>query len=932
MARKRSASAKSGSGEAKASGARKAGRSAGSKKPSRPGGAAPEKPVNPETHESTPAALRESEQNYLALVEQSLQGLVVVQDARVVVVNRAFAEICGYTVEELVSLPSGQVTALVHPDDQALVWRRSGDRPGGEPAASRYDCRLIRRDGCVRWVEVSARRIQYRGKPAVQLAAVDVTDRRHAEKRVEETERLLQKMFDSIQDGITVRDRDFRLIQTNRWVERKFASEMPLVGRRCYEAFQKRESPCPWCPAIPAMETGEPHSQVVPYPSDEDRTGWLELTAFPMEDADGNVVGAVEHVRDVTERCLAEQTLREAEERARVVFENARDGIIVGDPETRRVVDANRAMCEMLGYQRDELLALRAEGLDPAEVLPRVMETLERQKHSEALLATDVPMRSKDGSVLCVDINASAITLGGRPHVMGVFRDVTERKRADDVLDFERRQLLSIFDGIDEIIYVIDPETYEVLYANRALRNAFGDVAGRTCYRVFQGLESPCPFCTNDQILGENVGKACIWEHRNRVTGRWYRCIDRAIRWPDGRIVRHEMAIDVTDRKRAEEALRESEQKFRGIAERSFDTLFMMDLQGKLTYVSPAVEGAFRYKPEEMLGRPFTDFMPDTEMPRALRRVSQLAAGTELDVVPGEGLRKDGSRISLEISSSLVYDGEQLVGIQGIIRDVTERNAAEEKLRRMEAQLAHVGRLSTMGELVGGIAHEVSQPLYSVLNYAKASRNVLAGESEPNWDDLRGWSEQIAAAASRAGQIIARLRSFVRRSELERSPTPINEVVEESVELVAFETRRHEVAVQLDLGKMLAPVHVDRVQIQQVLVNLLRNACEALDQIPPGTRRVIIRTSQAGESVRVSVSDNGPGLPAKEDLNPFDAFVTSKPAGLGIGLAISRTIIEAHGGDLRADPSPEGGATFHFSLPVAKGADDGTRTDRVRRR
>jgi len=539
----------------------------------------------------------------------------------------------------------------------------------------------------------------------------------------------------------------------------------------------------------------------------------------------------------------------------------------------------------------------------------------------ETSVNVEVIMRRSDGSDRWVLVNAAPVRndQGEVVAAVTVFPDITERKRADEILDFERRQLLSIFDSIDEGIYVADPETHEVLYVNRAMEKVFGDVAGQKCYRVLQGLDAPCPFCTNDQILGDNEGRACIWEHRNDVTGRWYRCIDRAIRWPDGRVVRYEMAIDVTERKRAEEALRESEQKFRGIAERSFDIIFMMDLDGHLTYVSPAVEAAFLYEPEEMVGRPFTDFVPESEAPRALRRLSETAAGVESGVVQAEGRRKDGSRISIEISSSPIFDGEHLVGIQGIIRDVTERNAAEEKLRRMEAQLAHVGRLSTMGELVAGIAHEVSQPLYSVLNFAKASRNVLAGDDEPNLDDLRDWSEQIAGAASRAGQIIARLRSFVRRIELQRSPADISEVVRESVELVAFETRRHRAAVQLELDNTLPPVQVDRVQIQQVLVNLLRNACEALDQIPAEIRRVIVRTARAGESVEVSVSDNGPGLPPKEDLNPFDAFVTSKPGGLGIGLAISRTIIEAHGSDLRADPAPEGGATFHFSLPISKG-------------
>ncbi|HUT88111.1 MAG TPA: PAS domain S-box protein [Thermoguttaceae bacterium] len=1318
MTRRKSASAKSASDGAKRSGKKAAGRSAGKKKRPLPAERTQADGGPPGAGGVTEQALRESEHKYRALVEQSLQGLVVVQDFRIVFTNQAFAEISGYTVEELMSLSPEQVRATVHPEDRALVWGRFEDRLAGKPVAPRYEYRFIRKDGSVRWLEMFATPIEYEGRRAGQWAIVDVTDRKRAEKKVEENERFLQEVFDSIQDGITIRDRDLRVIQTNRWVERKFPSEMPLAGKKCYRAFQKRESPCPWCPAIPTMETGKSHSQVVPYPSAENPTGWLELTAFPMEDAEGNVVGAIEHVRDITERKRTEERLRflssaveqtadgiavadlqgnllfvndafaemhgyrseelvgrhltvfhlpeqmpsveaasrqlqergdfsgeiwharrdgtvfptwmrnsllrdeagnpvgmigtvrniterkravkalraekeraqtyldiagvilvamgadervtlinrkgcevlgrsedevvgenwldiaipererervrrtfamlmagdiepavyvenpvvardgteriigwrnvvlqdpvgnvvgtlssgedvterkrmeeallESEERFRAVFENAEDGILVADRETRRLTDANRAICEMLGYPRDELLRLRADNIHPTEDVPRVMETFERQARGEFTLGANIPVRRKDGSVCYADINSSPVTITGEPYMIGVFRDITDRRRAEEelanaqalllaaieqtpagiviaeppdvrirvansaalgirgktgrqltdipmelhsknwqlsypdgsrsrgedlplsrailrgetsenvemimrrsdgserwvlvnaapvrnaqgqivagvavfpditerkheaeVLDFERRQLMSIFDSIDEVVYVSDPKTYEVLYANRSLREVYGDAVGRPCYRVLQGRESPCPECTNDRILGKNVGQAYIWEEQNRVTGRWYRCINRAVRWPDGRMVRYEMAIDVTERKRAEEALRESEEKFRGIAERSFDIIFTMDLQGNITYISPSAEGVFLYEPEEMLGRPFTDFAPESEVPRALRRLSEVAAGEEIGVIEAEGLCKDGSRISIELNSSPILEGGRLVGIQGIIRDVTERNAAEEELRRTEAQLAHVGRLSTMGELVGGIAHEVSQPLYSVLNFAKASRNVLTAEKEPNLDDLRDWSEQIAAAAARAGQIIARLRSFVRRTEPQRAPANINQVVEESVELVAFETRRHQVAVTLELGETLPVVHVDRVQIQQVLVNLLRNAYEALDQSPAGTRRVIVRTSQPGEFVEIAVADNGSGLPPKDDLNPFDAFATSKPGGLGIGLAISRTIIETHGGDLWAASTPDGGATFHFTLPISTGGpSDGTRTDRIRR-
>jgi two-component system sensor kinase FixL len=1256
MSAKKSVSARFRSDAAKGNNKKKAGNSAGRKKRPLRVGRTPADKGHSGDSAVADQALRESEQKYRALVEQSLQGLVIVQDARIVFANPALAEISGYTAEEIAALSPEEVRGLVHPEDQDFVWGRLQDRLAGKSVPPRYEYRGIRKDGSVFWLEMFASRVEYEGRPAIQGAVVEVTDRKRAEMKVEENERFLQGVFDAIQDGITVRDRDLNVIQTNQWVDKKYATEMPLVGKKCYRVFQKRQSPCPWCPAIPAMETGTPHTGIVPYPSAENPTGWFELTAFPRHDADGNVVGAIEHAKDITERKRAEEALARAarvseRSRALMVVMNASqtidevlaplletaldvcgmDGgavyVVEGEvavarhhlglpeafvrevermplsgPTVRTVIGAGcpvnvdevsgeltalfrrhglrhvysvplRADQQVFGFLNLTSRSAEAPAPESLEALGRLaLETesaFSRLRAQEAVRQSErryralvesspdavteadltgrityasprtaalhgfetgeamvgrnafefiaeehqeraaegtqrtvqegvsgpieYTIRRKDGTCFAGEISAALIRNadGGPEAFLAVTRDITERKQAEEALDFERRQLLSIFESIDEPVYVSDPDTYEILYMNRSLRKLRGDAVGQRCYRVLQGRDSPCPFCTNDRILGERAGQAWIWEHRNAVNDRWYRCIDRAIRWPDGRTVRCEMAIDITERKRseellqvqyelakalgrtsslgealplcldaairaaevdagviytfnpatgsadlacaqglspefvaavshydggspnaslvlegrplytcyselgalldgprppeglravamvpllhegevtgalnvasrtcdeiptasravlegiaaeighviahaqAEEALQRSEEKFRGIAERSFDILFIMDTKGNVTYVSPATERILLYQPTEIVGRRFTDFVPESEVPRATRRIAEAAAGNELGVVQGEALRKDGTRISVEINSSPVVEDGQLVGIQGIIRDVTERCAAEEKLRRMEAQLAHVARLSTMGELVAGVVHEVSQPLYSIVNFAKASRNVLTAKEQPGLDHLREWNDQIAASADRAGQIVARLRSFIRRTEPQRAPANINEVVKESVELVAFEARRHRIRVKWELDEQAPPVYIDRVQIQQVLVNVLRNAYEALQKSPSGQRRVTVRTARAGQAVEVAVADNGPGLPPDGHLYVFEPFATTKPGGLGIGLAISRTIIDAHGGELWVTPTPGGGATFHFTLPFSRGGlDGGTRTDHLRR-
>ena len=250
--------------------------------------------------------------------------------------------------------------------------------------------------------------------------------------------------------------------------------------------------------------------------------------------------------------------------------------------------------------------------------------------------------------------------------------------------------------------------------------------------------------------------------------------------------------------------------------------------------------------------------------------------------------------------------------------EVLRNKRAEGRLDHMQAQLAHVARVSTVGEMVAGIAHEVNQPLCSIQNFTQASDNVLKAKNLANLDDLREWNAAIGKAASRAAEIVKRLRGYVVRAESQHSVTSINEIIEEAVQLVAFEAGRHQTTVRMKLPELSPLVRVDRVEIQQVLVNLLQNAYESMDHADAEVREVIIHAQQAGESVEISVADNGPGLSPENDSQIFDAFVATKQDGLGIGLAIATTIIETHGGKLWAASNQNGGATFHFTLPVAR--------------
>jgi two-component system sensor histidine kinase TtrS len=252
---------------------------------------------------------------------------------------------------------------------------------------------------------------------------------------------------------------------------------------------------------------------------------------------------------------------------------------------------------------------------------------------------------------------------------------------------------------------------------------------------------------------------------------------------------------------------------------------------------------------------------------------------------------------------------------------IDRRERAEEQARRHQADLAHVLRVQTMGEMAAGLAHEINQPLGTIANYAQGCRRRIASGSLTE-SELMAMLNSIAAEALRAGERIRHLRALVRKQESQREPTDVNRIVHAAVELTEPDARAYGVTVRLELADNLPPVLVDRIQIEQVVLNLLRNAVEAMHDCR-GDGLLVVETRADGTGVEVAVRDTGVGLPAEGGALVFEPFVTDKATGLGMGLAISRSIVELHGGRIWAEPNGDRGTTFRFTLPgELRGASD----------
>jgi two-component system, LuxR family, sensor kinase FixL len=374
--------------------------------------------------------------------------------------------------------------------------------------------------------------------------------------------------------------------------------------------------------------------------------------------------------------------------------------------------------------------------------------------------------------------------------------------------------------------------------------------------------------------------------------------------------------VDITARKKAEEWLRKLSQA----VEQSPVNVIITDLDGNIEYVNRRFSQLTGYTPAEVLGKNPHILKTGHTSAEEYRFLWQtIKAGGEWS---GEFLNraKNGSLFwERALITSIKDEAGRITHFLAVKEDITKSKEVDEKLQQMRLQLTHVARLSTLGEMAAELAHELNHPLYAILNYAKACRNLLAEEGPPNLDSLREWNEEIADIALSAGESVKRLRSFARRAESSRTACRIEEIIGEALRLVAAEMRNARVAVETSFSAGSPSIQVDRVQIQQILVNLLTNAVEAMQASPADRRHITIRTALRDDAVEVAVSDRGVGLPSGSETKIFEPYVTTKPEGVGMGLSIVRTIVEAHGGRLWASSNPEGGATFYFTLPVEEG-------------
>jgi PAS domain S-box-containing protein len=454
---------------------------------------------------------------------------------------------------------------------------------------------------------------------------------------------------------------------------------------------------------------------------------------------------------------------------------------------------------------------------------------------------------------------------------------------------------------------VIDANSYKVKMANPAAVGAFGAMTeGSTCYTLTHGVGKPCGgaehLCPLEQV--KKTKKAVTVEHIHHdkdgnamiVEVHAYPVFD-----DEGNVVQViEYCLDISKRKMVEEALRRERDFAQTLIDTTQAIILLLDSKGRISRFNPYMEQVSGYKLDEVQGKDwFTTFLPKRDQKRVRELFLRAREGVQTRGNINAIVTKDGREREIEWYDKTLEDADgKVVGVLATGQDITERKQIEQREREHQAQLAHASRLTTVGEMASSLAHELNQPLCAILTHAEGCSRMARSRAADD-EEMLGKLDTIAAQAERAGEIVRRVRSFVRKEP------PRQQIV-------------HLGKVELDLDEGIPAVFADTVQIEQVVLNLARNGIEAMQDPEILDRRLTIRNSKRADGwVEVAVRDTGKGLPKKELDKVFEPFFTTKADGLGIGLSVSRSIVESHGGRLYARANPDGGMTFSFSIPAA---------------
>ncbi len=675
-----------------------------------------------------------------------------------------------------------------------------------------------------------------------------------------------------------------------------------------------------------SIATGTPYEIVQRLRRSDGHYRWFKNEGSPLRDADGQIVGWCVLLTDIEEQRHAEEALRKSERESRRIVESI-PGLIVTLTESGVVAFENSRTRDYLGPELAGTIDWTTNGIVHPEDVPRVIPLFAHGVESRAPFEYEVRLRRFDGAHRWFQQRAHPFTddVGRVIHWYVLFTDIDDRKRAEDATRASEQQLKLITDTMPALAWSALPDG-----SADFLSQHFLDFIG-------QAAEQANGWGWTAAVHPEDLhGLAATWQdimasgapgetearlRRHDGGYRWFLLRTHPLRDETGAIVRwYGVNTDIEDRKRAEAELRRAYDSFSDAQRLSKTGSFITDLVGNNHNWSEETYRIFEFEAQSSVTveRIQTIIHPE-DLPSFEAMIARALTGVDVNFA----FRILPARSGVKHVRGVAHVIEEIEGrpmFVGALQDVTESMVAEEALNRARSELARVTSMTTLSALTASIAHEVNQPLSGIMTNAATGLRMLDA-TPPDIAGARETARRTIRDANRASDVISHLRALFSKREFTVEPLDLNDAAREVIALSASDLQRHHITLQTSFALHLPLIPGDRIQLQQVVLNLLRNAAEAMAEIHDRPRRLLISTEREdGGGVRLSVRDSGVGFDPEIMARLFGAFYTTKDGGMGIGLFVSRSIIERHQGRLWAEPNADGpGSTFAFVVPSLAG-------------